>query len=256
MAFRIWFALSFLFLIYNLVLLVNDSYSISYLIVEKDNRMYDNHTNYLICTSFKDINFNDKLKIKPEIQNVSIEIFLNYSISSIELRLNTTNLFQLNQSSLFLERFCFLTNKEELEKKIPLNNFLKYYRSALFTYSNGKQPAFYELIYFKGVHESNAFYLKTYKQKVYDKQYLKSSSKCFTYQDQLASNRYHCLNKCFVNFKIKESFYNFYDNETFDLNLIMSENKNQLIQQTNNDEIKRKNILKSCLAECPGNDCF
>ena len=137
MASQIWFALTLLFLIHSLVLLVNDSYSISYLIVEKDDRLYDNHTNYLICTSFYQIKSNDQLKTKPKVQNVSIKSFLNYSISSIEDRLNTTNLIQLNQSYLFFDSVCFSTDKEELEKENPLNAFLFYYASALFIYSNG-----------------------------------------------------------------------------------------------------------------------
>ena len=122
--------------------------------------------------------------------------------------MNTTNLFQLNRSYIFFENVCFLTNKEELEKKIPLNGYLKYYFPELFIYSKGKQPALNERIYSK-MDILNSYYLKTYKQKVYGKQYLKSSSKCFTYQDQLASNKYHCVNKCFMKFKIKRSFYNF-----------------------------------------------
>ena len=52
---QIWFALTLLFLIHSLVLLVNDSYSINYLIVEKGDQLYDDHTNYLICTSFSRI---------------------------------------------------------------------------------------------------------------------------------------------------------------------------------------------------------
>ena len=247
MASQIWFALTLLFLIHSLVLLVNDSYSISYLIVEKDDRMYDNYSNYLICTHLSKIKMNNQLKIKPKIQNVSIEIFLNYSISSIEHRLNTTNLFQLNQTYIFYYNFCFPTNKEELEKEIPLNGFLKYYSSFLFIYSKGKQPAFNERIHFKPDDKSNSFYLKTYKQKVYGKQYLKSSSKCFTYQDQLASNKYHCVNKCFIKFKIEGSFYNFNDNETFSLNLTMKED---------NDEIESKDLLESCIIKCTEIDCF
>ena len=266
MASRICFALISLFLIHSLVLLVNDSYLVSYLIVEKDDRMYDNHTNYLICTKFSKIKRNDQLKIKPKAQNISIKSFLNYSISSIEDRLNTTNLFQLNQSYIFFERVCFSTNKEELEKKIPLNDYLKYYHSVLFIYSKGKQLAFNEWIYYKS-DKLNSFYLKTYKQKVYGKQYLKSSSKCFTYQEQLASNRYHCLNKCFKDLKVKRNFYNANENETFSLNFIMKEDKNQFIQQIyNNDEIEsedflasygiNKNCKSTCLTKCQEIYCF
>ena len=265
MASRIAFALISLFLIHSLGLLVNDSYLVSYLIVEKDDRMYDNHTNYLICTDFSKIKRNDQLKIKPRIQNVSIISFLNYSISSIEDRLNTTNLFQLNQSYIFFKTVCFSTNKEELDKEIPLNNYLKYYHSFLFIYSNGKQPAFNEWIIYKS-DKLNSFYLKTYKQKVYGKQYLKSSSKCFTYQDQLSSNRYHCLNKCFKDLKVKRSFYNSNYNETFSLNLIMKKDKNQFMQQINNDKIESADILasyginkintSSCLTKCAEIGCF
>ena len=142
MASRICFALISLFLIHSLVLLVNDSYLVSYLIVEKDDRMYDNHTNYLICTQFIYIKENDQLKDKTKVEDVSIKSFLNYSISSIEDRLNTTNLFQLNQSYIFFDYVCFSTNKEELEKKIPLNGYLKCYLSLLFIYSKRKTTSF------------------------------------------------------------------------------------------------------------------
>ena len=265
MASRIAFALISLFLVHSLVLLVNDSYLVSYLSVEKDDRMYDNHTNYLICTPFFSIKKNDKLIDKTKVEDVSIKSFLNYSISSIEDRLNTTNLFQLNQSYIFFDTVCFSTNKEELEKEILLNDYLKYYYSFLFIYSKGKQQAFNERIIYK-TSESNSFYLKTYKQKVYGKQYLKSSSKCFTYQDQSASNRYHCLNKCFKDLKVKQIFYNSNDNETFSLNFIMKKERNQFMQQINNDEIISMDLLalhginKSytllCLTKCPETDCF
>ena len=49
--------------------------------------MYDNHTNCLICTSFKEINLNNQLKIEPKAQNVSIKNFVNYSILSEEDRI-------------------------------------------------------------------------------------------------------------------------------------------------------------------------
>ena len=95
---------------------------------------------------------------------------------------------------------------------------------------------------------------------------MKSSPKCFTYQDQLASNRYDCLNKCFKDLKVKQSFYDSNGYETFGLNLIMKEDKNQFTQQINNDEIESDDILafyginksyaSSCLTKCPENDCF
>ena len=251
MASRISFALVSLFLINSLVLLVNDSYLVSYLIVEKDDRMYDNHTNYLICTPFAEIKRNDQLKDKTKVEDVSIKSFLNSSISSIEDKLNTTNLFQLNQSYIFFDYVCFSTNKEELDKETPLNDYIKYYHSVLFVYSKGKQLALNEWISSKSV-ELNSFYLKTYKQKVYGKQYLKSSSKCFTYQDQLASNRYHCLNKCFKDLKVKRGFYNSNDNETFSLNRIIKEIES-------NDPLTSYGIndsYKSCLTKCPEIDCF
>ena len=205
MAFRIWFSLSLIFLIRCLMLLVDESDSINYLTVEEGDQLYDNHTNYLICTPFSHIKYRDQLKDKTKVEDVSIESFLNYSIKSIENRLNTTNLFKLNQSYIFSNNVCFLTNKSELEKEIPLNRYLEVYFSYLFIYSGGKQPFFNEYIYFK-TDGLDSFYLKTYKQKVYGMQYLKSSSNCFTYNEQLASNKYHCLNKCFKRFKNQRSF--------------------------------------------------
>ena len=256
MAFRIWFSLSLLFLIHYLVLLVKDIYSINYLIVEEDDQLYDNHTNYLICTPFILIKYKDQLKDETKVENVPIESFLNYSIKSIEHRLNTTNLFKLNESYIFLDNICFLTNKSELEKEMPLNGYLEvYYVSYLFIYSNGKQPFFNEYIYFKADYVSS-FYLKTYKQKVYGMRYLKSSSNCFTYNDQLSSNKYQCLNKCFKRFKTKGAFYNLTDDKKFNLNLIVNNVEIKLISQISN-KLKSKDILKSCLTDCPENkDCF
>ena len=261
MAFRIWFAFSFLFLIHNLIHLVNDSYLIGYKTVEKGDKLYDNHTNYLICTPSLDVKDNDHLKIK--IQNVSIKNFLNYSISSIEHRLNTTDLFHLNESYLFFDEVCFLINKEELEKKVPLHGYLEIYLLSLFIFSNGKQPAFNEYVYEK-LDDLSSIYLKTFKEKVYGKKYLTSSSKCLTYADQLTSNKLHCLNKCFTNLKIKQSFYNVNDDEKFDFDRIENlPQTNQTIQQI--DDEKEIDILtfyginkdyKSCLTKCPENDCF
>ena len=254
MAFQIWFSLSLLFLIRYLILLIDESYSINYLIVEEGDKLYHNRTNYLICTPFSEIKYYDQLKDETKVEDVSIESFLNYSKKGIEHRLNTTNLFKLNESYIFLDNICFLTNKSELEKEIPLNGYLKFYMSYLFIYSGGKQPFFNEYIYFK-TDGLDSFYLKTYKQKVYGMQYLKSSSNCFTYNDQLASNKYHCLNNCFKKFKTDGGFYNLTDEKKFNLNHIVNQNKNQLTPQISN-EIKTKDILKSCLTKCPENDCF
>ena len=255
MAFRIWFSLSLLFLIHYLVLLVYDSYSnINYLIVEEGDKLYDNHTNYLICTPFNEIKQYNQLNNETKVEDVSIESFLNYSKKSIEHKLTTTNLFKLNQSYIFLDNFCFLTNKSELEKELPLNGYLKYYNSTLFIYSSGKQPFYNEYIYVK-LDSLDSFYLKTYKQKVYGMRYLKSSSNCFTYDDQLASNKYHCLNNCFKKSKTKEAFYNLTDDKKFNLIHIVDNVEIKLISQISN-ELKSKDILKSCLAECPKNDCF
>ena len=236
------------------MLLVYDSYSINYFIEENKHQLYDNHTNYLICTPFSSIKYNDQLKDKTKVEDVSTKSFLNYSIKSIEHRLNTTNLFKLNQTYIFLDNICFLTKKSELEKKIPLNGYLEVYLSYLFIYSGGKQPFYIEYIYFKR-DALNSFYIKTYKQKVYGLQYLKSSSNCFTYNDQLASNKYHCLNKCFKRFKTKGGFYNLGDDKKFNLNHIVNQNKNQLTHRISN-EIESNDYLKSCLIECPKNDCF
>lgn len=110
--------------------------------VEKEDELYDDFTNYLACTSFDDVKKQNHLDFKIT-GNVNIRQFLNLSLMSIKHRMNETNLFKLEKSFVFKESICFLIKKNDLEKVLS-SNFLKNYKIKLFMYSNGKMPFIYD----------------------------------------------------------------------------------------------------------------
>ena len=67
MNYRIWYSLCLLFLVYSLKLLIDDYYLVNYVIVEREDELYDDHTNYLLCAYLSDIKENNNLKYRPEI---------------------------------------------------------------------------------------------------------------------------------------------------------------------------------------------
>lgn len=276
---KIWIALCSSLLLYNLPILWRDSYSINYVVVEREDRLYDEATNFLICVQWSEIRYNDNGRFDSLlITNASVEDLLDYCILSIETRLNTSNLFSnKNQTFVFNKSFCFLTTKEELEKEKPLAGLLNCYYTRFYIFSNGKLPIFYEYVAYKW-DEFNSFhyFVRTIKQKVYGENFLKNPN-CFTYQGQLASNRAYCLNRCFRAQGIKMNFYTLADRETrFDLRAIHMEGKNKTKKQyfnqfltlsrvekyMKNDEYgwqgEQYNVFNStCYERCPQNtDCF
>ena len=114
MNYKIWFAICFLFLIFNLKQLSDDYNLINYMIVDKDRLYYQSNNKLLLCIPFFNIKEKDK-SINNKIigKNVSTAIFLNYSINSIEFNLKTSKLFKLNQSFILYNSVCFSINKKE-----------------------------------------------------------------------------------------------------------------------------------------------
>ena len=227
--------------------------------MEEDDKLYDKHTNFLFCTPFEKIKLNDKTEHKHKIKNVSIEKFLNYSISGIKTKLNTTVFFNLSQCSILNDHFCFLTDKKEIEN-FNLNELPFNYETKLFIYSNRKLPYFPEYIY---SNKGKKIYLNVFKNKVYGEQYL-LNPKCFKYENQLLHNRNHCLNQCLKSKKNKKSFYNFSDDEIFNLENIRKR-KNTQLDNKKKEKYKSLDTLNIdtsadfdlCLNKCPKNeDCF
>lgn len=96
---KIWIILCLAFGAYNLKQLFDEYYSLNYMIVEEDGHLYDKHTNYMVCTPFKEIGANNELKFRPPVlRNVTPAVLLNYSILSVEEKLKHRNLFKLNES--------------------------------------------------------------------------------------------------------------------------------------------------------------
>ena len=273
---KLWIALCSSLLLYNVAILWRDSYSINYVILEEEDRLYDNATNYLICVQWDNIRAMNKERFDSLLTNVSVEGFVDYCILSIETKLNASDMFNKNQTFVFNKSFCFLVSKEELEKDFPLNGLLKYYHTRFYIFSNGKLPIFYEYYYKWDEFGGYNYFLKTIKQKVYGQNFLRNPG-CFTFKGQLASNRAYCLNECFKKQSIKLNFYTLADRDTrFDLLAINMEGQNKTKKNYYNqfDILSRIEMFlrrdeygwqgeqydiynSTCFKECPEDtDCF
>ena len=256
MASKLWLSLCLVLFAYNLVSLISECYSVNYKIVERGDKLFDKDTNYLFCTPFWNIKENDNLGFKSDAHNVPVENFLNYSIASIEDRLKARDLFNLNASYILNnKKVCFTATKNDLEEeKRPFNDFLKVYGAFdIFIYSKGKQPFFYERTNQK--YDNNpSVYLKAHKQKVFNRNHLLYPG-CLNPKNQIFYNRGECLNKCFIQFKMKINLYKFNDSGLFDLNLIAKDGqKNGHNEDYKSSEIKEG--VKICLKRCKKTDCF
>ena len=271
MASTLWLSLCLLLFVYNLMDLLSDRYLLSYKIVEKGDRFFDevHDLNYLACTPFWNIKEFDLSTTNPESQNVSVRSFLNHSISSIEHRLNVTGLFRGNESFIFNEHVCFPTTKSELEKGKeegkPFNEFLgEYAVFSFFIYSKEKQPNFYERAYekFDGL---GTIYLRAYKQKVFGVNHLLNSD-CSNRTHQIHHDRFSCLNSCLIKLEIKSALYRFNDEGIFDLSEVLKEKRVAKREANNEDEslqvFKKLATLNTtegaekCLRNCPEEGCF
>lgn len=213
---KFWFGLCICFSIFNLKLLIDDYYLINYVIVENDDPLFDNITNYLLCTRFGQ--FQNKNQLDGIDQNVSTEKLLNYLISTIEEYLNITNPFKLNETFIFREQFCFLTQKSNFENDSFLVKFLQNYESYIFLFSNGKKPHYHEYI-LQASNSDGKVYLRMQKQKVYGQEYL-TNSKCFKFENQFERSIFNCLNKCFIQFKHPNGFYSLDDIGGFNIDIL------------------------------------
>ena len=90
---KLWLSLCLFFCIYNLKLLIDDCYLINYRIVEENDPLYNNETNFLLCSEFSDIRNNNNLSEIITNHLVDTKTFLNYSILSIETKLGIKNYF-------------------------------------------------------------------------------------------------------------------------------------------------------------------
>lgn len=270
MELRSWYAVCFFFGIYNLKILLDDLYSISYYIVERENDLYDSVSNFSVCTNFDEIKKKDNRTIVPKLQVVNVESFINHSIASIECNLKSTGLFKLNESYLF-NGVCFMINKSDLEHK--LREFIKRYKVYLFIFSYSKSPFFYEYVHLK-INHYDTILLKIHKRKIFDRQFLISD--CSNYKDQMDLNRFRCLNKCFKDIeKSVKNYYSYQDDGQFNLSLIISTGKNRTNDKVVDDKVDAKrrklsnNLVESydllknvnkkyetCLGLCVNRECY
>ena len=146
---RFWISLCLVFFACNLISFISDSNPVSYIIVEENDKLYDNHMNYMVCCTFETIKYLDFLKHKLKFSNVTSRTFLTYAILSIRkvikesYKFDAKDLFKLNETYIFNNHFCARTTKDQIKNNISLKFFLKLYGPIyLFIYSNGSQPFF------------------------------------------------------------------------------------------------------------------
>lgn len=254
MAFKVWLSLCLVLFAHNLVSLINERYSVNYKIVEENDTLFlDDDENYLVCTPFWSIKEEDSLTFNPVIEHVSVKSFLNYSIASIENRLDVTNLFKLNESFIFNKHVCFTTNKSDLESEgKPFNDFLQIYAIVkIFIYSKGKQPYFYEMAYYRD-NSLPSVYFVAYKQKVFTKNYLLNLD-CLKRENRIKYNRGGCLSNCLAKSGVETVFYSIDDSKLFNLNQIGGDR--EFTQKIESYESLRENY-RFCLKTCKELDCF
>ena len=159
-----WYSFCLLFLIYNIAQLLTDSKRITFYVVEKDDVLFDQITNFSVCTSFSEIKRNSK-QLASKLEKVNVKSFISHSIASIENSLNSKfKLFDLERSYLFNGHTCFLVEKRELENKLA--EFIRAYEVALFIFSYSKNPFFYEYIHLKRSNRYDSILLRTHKRKI------------------------------------------------------------------------------------------
>lgn len=221
---KIWYLICFVFCVHNLVVLFKDKDSVNYIVVEKDDDLYDNKTNYLLCTHFSDIQKKSNLELKNlKLENVSVPVFLYFTKLIYENYLNLTNLFNLNESYIFNNCVCFRVDKEDLEVELPVRGYLGNFTVTMFIYSDGKIPYFNEVAHDKTTGISSA-YMRVLKQKVYGQNYLENR-KCSNFNEQLSFNKFNCINKCRKKYGVKTGLLDIKDNIDFDLNKIFKTNE-------------------------------
>ena len=241
---KIWYCLYLFFSFYSLKLLVDDFYSVNYMIVEKEDELYDNITSFLICSKFEEIKKKNRLNFSTKENKLPTKVFLNYTKLSIEDYVGEKDFFKLNESYIHDDNFCFLIDKAKLENSLSVSKYLQKYFLFLYLYSNGKRPFHYDYTLHRNFSAANFIYLRVIKRKVYGIEHFKK--KCFHFEDQYFSSVFYCLDICFKReSKLNLGFYEYNDEGVFDLNLIGS----QATESVNE-------ILDFCFNECQQSDCF
>ena len=264
---RVWIGLCLLFYAFNLKLLIDDYGQVHYMTVEKGNPLYDEINNYSLCAPFYSIQANNDLRYEADelMKKVSAKRFLSQAAASIEKKINRAGLFKADEGFVFYDVLwgaaCFPITKSSLENDSSLELFFDIYAAFLFIHSSGKKLSFFEQFYLGSGGTNNRVYLEIQKQKVYDRAHL-SSADCHNARDQLARNRFTCLNACFHQFDLPLTAHPYNDDlHEFDLNLIA---KNQsyleqadikIVEVLNNREKIDKDFSR-CLQKCPERDCF
>lgn len=196
---KFWFALCLIFLFYNLKQLLDDRRATTFYVVETDDVLFNNQTNFSLCISFSEIKKNGKrMADEAKLEKVNVSSFISRSIESIEGGLNlTSKLFDLDRSYLFNGHVCFLVDKLELENR--LRPFISIYQVILFVFSYSKNPFFYEYVHLKqSINRYDSILLRIHKRKIYDEHFLASPSECIRYIQcsmQCILHLYPCMNR-------------------------------------------------------------
>lgn len=148
---KIWFFLCFLFLIFNLKLLNDDSYLVSYVIVEKTNELYENAdelTKFLICFELQKIKKKDKLLNRLELQYnqtfswqtiQSCMVKSRWSNDKIE---DLTEIYTFYKTDLQISAQLFINCLiKSIEKSLDTTGLLKMNGDYVFYEDNVKVPA-------------------------------------------------------------------------------------------------------------------
>lgn len=250
---KFWYGLCFFFLIFNLNLLIDDYNLINYVIVEENDQLYDNHTNFMICMPFNEIRWHDKNERKLNATgNVPIRTILNYSIASLGGIKNATNPFKLDRSAVFAKHVCFLIDKLELEHSPPVTDLSQTHDYYLFVFSNGKQPHIFEYIYFNFRKLQRFIYMRIQKQKVYGREYLTNPA-CANPTNHFSSSRFNCLNRCLIERRFDDAFYGSNSRRSFDLGLIARQTNGTITEIIKSKNWTELNDCKACLKLT---DCF
>lgn len=270
---KIWIFFCIVFLMFNLISLFGDYYQVNYMIVEDDDKLYDDSVKFLLCVfpesiksnNYKRNNFNySASKIKG--RNVSVSTYLNYSITSIEKFLNTSSLFKLNESIQFKINPCFLVAKKDLDKENPLDGFTNYYQIFIYALLKKQESIFTRLITPEIGFKPHK--LKINKQIVYNQKYLLNPN-CIKNEFKFEKN---CFNECAK--KIETEKYAFHDykddnlrtnlNHLFEFEKKGKEKKTKEeekslkgINETTNMQLSEKDYenFENCNKKCPKDFC-
>lgn len=248
---NLWLCLCLMFAVYNLTLLVQDRNSVRFFAVDEWNEYHDNHTNFLICfrseeihgpASWPKLNLSEhlrkwKLNLSDQLKTWKLSDHLAKSVQLLNLKLNSGDFFRLNQSYLFGTESCFLFEKSKLEQLLSAGAFVSKFKTVLFAFSDGSLPLWADSIYTKFF--GNDLMIKLQKQKVFGEAHLERN--CLGHRNQLAANRYNCLNECHKKKRTRNCLYSFGELPNLrygDLNWA-----NETHEQF-------------CLENCPDNECF